>query len=138
MKPIDPAEISAFLDSELDPERTEEVRQAISCDAVLRQVHDGLLAVDGDLKAYAVTLKFRPQVAIDYPWARRHVRLLQVAVLMLLLVLRVSMKFAPAILGNVVECVMLIFVVGWVLRSLVRASDQDCSQLIYEIALNSG
>ena len=40
MKPVDPAEISALLDGELSPERTEQVRRAIAEDSQLRCVFE--------------------------------------------------------------------------------------------------
>ena len=74
MLPIDPTELSAFLDGELPARRAEEVRAALAQDPVLRQSYELLVERDGDWNAQAAAAMFRPRVRIPHaPVAGRFV-----------------------------------------------------------------
>lgn len=67
MRPIEPAELSAFIDGELEEPRAAEVRAALAADATLRERHAGLLQADAHFSALAQTLTLHPQVRWPTP-----------------------------------------------------------------------
>jgi len=133
MKPIDRTEISALLDGELSPQRADLVRRALAEDDALRREYEQLAALDADLKAHAQAMMFTPQVSLPESPAgfRFHVPLL----ISVLILLRVVLKVMPPVLGSCLEILVLVIVITWMLKSLIRASDQDCQLLAREIAL---
>ena len=55
MKPVEPAELSGYLDGELDVARTAEVRELLSRDAALLAQFEALRATDANWRAAAST-----------------------------------------------------------------------------------
>ncbi len=133
MKPIDRTEISAMLDGELSPERADLVRRALAEDDALRREYEQLAALHADLKAHAQAVMFQPQVSL--PESPSGFRFRVPLVIFVLLLLRVVLKAIPPVLGSGLEIFVLILVITWMLKSLIRASDQDCQLLAREIAL---
>jgi anti-sigma factor RsiW len=124
MLPIDPGELSAFLDGELPARRAEEVRAALAQDPVLRQSYELLVVRDADWNARAAAAMFRPRVRI--PRAPIAGRLLMAAVVVLgLLMLRMALKALPPLYGAGLEALLLAIVVGWGLRRILHATDAD-------------
>lgn len=64
MKPIDESELSAYLDDELDPKRTAQVRAALADDEKLAAQLDAFRAVDEAWREAAVTARFAPDVRL--------------------------------------------------------------------------
>src|SRR5262249_2262464 len=123
MLPIDPAELSAFLDGELPAARADEVRAALAQDPVLRQSYEQLVALDADWKARAWTARFRPRVRIAANWVPG--RFLTAAAVLGLLALRLALKAQPPLVGVALEALLLALVVGWGLRRIIHATDAD-------------
>ena len=124
MLPIDPAELSAFLDGELPAGRAEEVRAALAQDPVLRQSYELLVMRDADWSARAAAAMFRPRVRLDRdPFAGRF--LTAVGVVLGLLMLRMALKALPPLYGAGLEAFLLALVVGWGLRRIMHATDAD-------------
>ena len=129
MKPIDPREISALLDGELTEQRAAEVRRAIAEDDSLRQAYRQLAALDGDLKACAAEARFRPRVSTTEARGLPGGHVLSLAGL--------AFKMLPVGLAEVLELGVLALVVGWVLKCLLRASEEDHWRLARNTAANS-
>jgi len=124
MLPIEPAELSAFLDGELPAGRAEEVRAALAQDPLLRQSYEQLVAFDTDWSARAAAAMFRPRVRLDRaPIAGRF--LLVAAVVLGLLLLRMALKALPPLYGVGLEALLLTLVVGWGLRRIMHTTDAD-------------
>lgn len=62
MKPIDPAEFSAYLDGELDPQRARELEEAMQRDSALRAEFERLGALDAGWRSAADTARFAPRL----------------------------------------------------------------------------
>jgi hypothetical protein len=124
MLPIDPAELSAFLDGELPHRRAEEVRAALAQDPVLRQSYDQLVACDVDWSAWAEAAMFRPRVRFARaPFASGF---LKAAVVVLgLLLFRLTLKALPPLYGAGLDALLLTIVVGWGVRRMMHATDAD-------------
>ncbi|HEY0106440.1 MAG TPA: zf-HC2 domain-containing protein, partial [Rhizomicrobium sp.] len=61
---MNPAELSAYLDGELPPERTREVERLLAADPGLRAELDALRRSDAAFRAAAQTAAFRPPVRL--------------------------------------------------------------------------
>ena len=124
MKPIDPTEISMMIDGELDPEREKIVCQAITEDESLRREYENLISLDSALKSYGNEIMFQPNVQIpqSLPLQPVHFPLLGIP----LLILHIAIKFLSPILGSILVLSLLCFVISCILRSMLRASDQEC------------
>jgi len=124
MKPIDPTEISGFMDGELDSEREKEIRQAMTEDASLRLEYEKLSRLDAEFKSYGHQILFQPNVQIprSLPLRPLHFPLLGIP----LLILHIAIKFLPPVLSGVLVILLLCFVICWILRSLLQSSDQEC------------
>jgi anti-sigma factor RsiW len=64
MKPVQPEELSALLDGELDSERAREVEMQIAADPQLRAEFDALSWADARWRAAAATAVFAPAVEL--------------------------------------------------------------------------
>ena len=127
MVPIDPAELSAFLDGELPEGRADEVRAALARDPVLRDSYEQLVALDADCKAKAAAAMVPPRVQLrPSVFVGRYVA---VASVIGLLLLRLALKASPPLVGAVVAAFLLAAFLGWGLRRIIRATDADCRWL---------
>ncbi len=125
MTPIDPAELSAYLDGELSATRADEVRAALALDPELRRSYELLVKCDADWSARAQAAKFSPRVRFARaPWSRS--LLMAAAVVLGLFVLRMALKVMPTICGAGIEAALLVVVVGWGLSRILHATDSDC------------
>jgi anti-sigma factor RsiW len=70
MTDLDPAELSALLDGELDPARGREVEALIAADPVLSAEFEQLKRADQRLKSLAEPAAFRPQIRWPAPEVR--------------------------------------------------------------------
>lgn len=64
MKPIQPEELSAFLDGELSEQRRREVQQQLDCDDVLRAQFESLQTWDRKWHAAAFDARFNPSIEL--------------------------------------------------------------------------
>lgn len=117
MKPIELAELSAFLDGELDSVRTSEVEAALASDSALREEFNTLASVDAEWRSVARTAVFAPNVQLSRnavfagPW------LLTVAVVVVLAAVRFVPKFIDVPeFGFLLHGLTLALVVAWVTR----------------------
>jgi hypothetical protein len=123
MKPVDPAELSALLDGELSPERTEQVRRALAENSDLRCVFEDLSAVHSDLTACGVGARFQPRISLASSSRYPAVGILGFATAML--VLRVTAKFLPLGVGVVFQATALAVVLWWVFSCLLRLAHDE-------------
>ena len=123
MKPVDPAEISALLDGELSPARTEQVRRALAENSELRSVFENLSAVHRDLTACGVAARFRPRISLASSTRFPSVGVLGFTVAML--VLRVTAKLVPLGVGFVFQATALGLVLWWVSSCLLRLAHDE-------------
>jgi len=124
MKSIEPAELFAYLDKEVSPERMIEIEMALQSDAVVRSEFEKLQASHLEWQAAARTLMFSPQITLPANrWHSPSPSLIAGAVVMLL-VLRFVPKFTDVLLIAVLLHVAALSVIlPWVVR-MVR---QDAS-----------
>lgn len=126
MPPIDPAELSAFLDGELPADRAEAVRAALAQDAALRASFERLVALDADCQARAAAVAFRPRVQLAPNFAPG--RYATAAGAIGLLLVRIATKAPPQLVGVGLEVVLLALFLGWGLRRILRATDADLTR----------
>lgn len=65
MIPIQPEELSAFIDGELDSNRAEEIKNSIANDEVWRKRFDELSTLDTNLRNAASGAAFKPKVTFS-------------------------------------------------------------------------
>lgn len=124
MLPIDPAELSAYLDGELPAGRAEEVRAALARDPELRQSYDLLVVHDADWRARAEATMIQPHVRFaGTPWAARVLTV--TGVVLGLLLFRMALKALPPLYGASLEAILLVLVIGWGLGRILHATDVD-------------
>jgi anti-sigma factor RsiW len=136
MKPVDPAEISALLDGELSDQRAAEVRRAIARDESLRQAYEQLAALDGDLKACAAEVMFRPRLSTVEARNLPAAHVLSLAVLALMV--RLAVRLLPLGFSLALEAGVLAVVVWWVVGVLIRASEEAQWRLAARAGGSSG
>jgi anti-sigma factor RsiW len=136
MRPIEPAELSAFLDGELPAGRAEEVRRALAADPVLRRAYEDLAALDAEWKARAAAVAVAPRASLGRAlWGYR---LRAAGALLGLVALRVALKIVPSAVAVPLEAVLLALAAGWGLYRFVRASEADRWRLLRQVALRGG
>lgn len=64
MRPIDPAELSALIDGELDDSRAAEVRAALAGDEALRARYAELTGADAHLRSIAAGVELSPRIRL--------------------------------------------------------------------------
>ncbi|CAN5510438.1 hypothetical protein BH10PLA2_BH10PLA2_03130 [soil metagenome] len=129
MLPIDPAELSAYVDGELTSQRAEEIRAALARDPVLRATYEQLAVLDADWSARAASVMFRPRVRVGpAPFAGPF--LLVAAMVLGLLLVRMGLKFLPPILGTSLEAMLLVLVVLGGLGRILRFTDEDRDRVL--------
>jgi anti-sigma factor RsiW len=123
MPPIDPAELSAYLDGELPAGRADEVRAALARDAALRATFERLAALDADCTARAAAAMFRPRVQLTPSPAPG--RYWMVAGAIGLLLVRLALKSPPPAIAAGLGALLLVLFLGWGPRRILRATDAD-------------
>jgi anti-sigma factor RsiW len=123
MLPIDPSELSAFLDGELPAGRADQVRDALVRDTSLRESFERLAALDADCKARAAAVMFRPRVQLAPRPIYGHYVMAAGAIGLLLV--RLALKAPPPVVGAGLGALLLIFFLSWGLRRILRATDAD-------------
>jgi anti-sigma factor RsiW len=123
MKPVERAELSAYLDGELPPDRAAEVRRAIAEDDSLRAAYEQLAVLDHQWTTLAARAAFHPRVR----WATRAAGppLAAAWLALALLMVRIAAKLGPPLVAGAIEVLALAAVIGWVVLQVVRTSDED-------------
>ncbi len=129
MKPISSDELSAYLDGELDPQRTQEVRQALASDPALQAEFATLHRLDAKLREAALDAQFVPAVKLPahMPLPARGIGGLA-ALVALLVVIRLvpklfSLPMAEWLIVNAVVIAGLLAGTAWMMRDM-RAGDR--------------
>ena len=117
MKPIEPSELSGYLDGELEPDRIREVEAALATDPLLRAEYHALADADRAWKSAAHIAAFVPntQLPSGSPLTRSPSAI--TAILVLLVVLRITPKLGDFVAwGLIVHAAALVVVLPWVVR----------------------
>jgi anti-sigma factor RsiW len=93
---LDPAELSALLDGELDPARARQIEAMIAADPVLSEEFEQLKQADNKLRSLAGAAAFHPRVRWPAPEVRPTPRWLGPCLAVIVLAWAVG-KLAPAI-----------------------------------------
>jgi anti-sigma factor RsiW len=118
VNPIDPAELSAHLDGELDPGRAREVEAALASSPALRGEFNTLVNADNSWRTAARTASFRPGIRVQPANARVRSALRAAGSVVLLLVARVVPKLAGTLEGELIlNGIALTIALIWVVRT---------------------
>ncbi|HEY1899297.1 MAG TPA: hypothetical protein VGG49_05855 [Steroidobacteraceae bacterium] len=127
MKPIEPEELSAFLDGELSSARMSEIEAALKRDPVLRAELSALARMDAAWQSAAGTSVFTPKVefarraAFIRPW------LGIIGILVVLVAVRILPKFTDGLeFGFILHGVGLMVALAWIVRNSSRSWEADC------------
>jgi anti-sigma factor RsiW len=117
MKPIEPAELSAYLDGELNPIRAREVETAMTNEPALRAEFNALTEADTAWRAAARSAEFRPAVRLRHStavWASLPAATAGVA---LLVAVRILPRLTDTLAwGFFLHGITLAIMVVWVIR----------------------
>ena len=121
MTPLDPAELSAFLDGELPPARAREIEALLAEDAGLRAEYEALRQTDADWRQAGAAAMFVSQVRLPLAARGPAISLWPGAIAAALLLARIAAKFiepvAPSLLLNFAGLAL----VGWAVAALARS-----------------
>jgi anti-sigma factor RsiW len=125
MEPINPEELSAYLDGELDAHRAREVSTAIENDPATRQAYKIIAEADYAWRAAAQSARFRPKIALPSRIALESAASM-CATILLLLAVRALPKLSDAITwGLMLQGVALGAMMLWVVAFAGRSPDLD-------------
>ena len=125
MKPIEPTELSGYLDGELEPDRLREVEAALARDSSLRADYEALANADRAWKSIARSAAFVPDTQLQSGKSLTDSRLAIAAVLVLLVVLRMAPKLTDVIAwGLFLHAATFVPVVHWVVRMVREGQNQ--------------
>ncbi len=117
MNPIDPAELSAYLDDELSPARAREVEAAMRDSPALRAELDALLEADKKWRAAVRSASFRPRIRLRNAATPKVSPYRAAGALALLVAARVLPKLGSAWdVELIVNGITLVIVMVWVIR----------------------
>ena len=133
MEKIDRAKISALIDGELSQEEAELVYKTIAEDESLRREYEEITKLNGELKSYARTVMFRPEVT--FPKSSISFNIPVPIIIFAILILRLFLKLIPSVIGGCLEIIVLGFVVTLVLKYLIYISDQERQLLLNRYAM---
>ena len=122
MKTVDPAELSALLDGEISPERTEQVHRALAENSELRSVFESLSAIHKELATCAVAVRFQPRISLA---SSTRVSAVVLGIALVMLVLRVMTKLVPLGVAAMLQAVALVLVLWWVSFYLLRLVHEE-------------
>jgi len=118
MKPIEFAELSAYLDGELDSARAEEVRIAIAIDPALRAEFDSLTETDTKWRATAAAANFYPKVRLAHISTLTESIPVAAAIGALLVLVRFLPKLTDTLVwGFIFHGILLASIVIWLVRA---------------------
>jgi anti-sigma factor RsiW len=117
MNPIDPVELSAYLDGELSPARAREVETALASSPALRAELDALAEADKTWRAAARSAAFRPDVRLRGATVPKVSICRTAGAAALLLAVRFLPKLAGALdVELIANGIALAIVIVWVIR----------------------
>lgn len=117
MNPIEPAELSAYLDGELDAARAREVEAALASSPALREQFKALVSADNSWRATARSASFRPNVRFDADATRTRSVLRAAGGVTLLLAARIVPKLAGGLeLELILNGIALTVALVWIVR----------------------
>jgi anti-sigma factor RsiW len=126
MRLVEPAELSAYLDGELDPDRARELAAALAEDADLRAAYEALANSDKSWQLAAAAASFKPAIDLSSHENSRASRLTEIMVVAVLVALCVMSKTTDAItLGLILHGIALAIALPWI----VRMAREDQNQL---------
>jgi anti-sigma factor RsiW len=125
MEPINPEELSAYLDGELDAHRASQIKAAIENDAATRHAYQIMVEDDSAWRTAAQSAQFRPKIALPsrtVPGSAVSI----CAALVLLLVVRALPKLSDALTwGLMLQGVALVAILVWVVVFARKTPDLD-------------
>lgn len=126
MNPIDPAELSAYLDGELSPARAREIETALMSSPALRAALDALTKADETWRTAARSAAFRPVVRLPGAALPAKVSISRMAGVVALLL---AVRFLPKLTGAldwelVANGIALAVVIAWVIH-MIRAGARE-------------
>jgi len=125
MRLIEPAELSAFLDGELDPDRAREIATALASDSELREEYGALAKADVVWKAAADSALFKPSTQLSTSKVFASSPLAFAAVLIALIALCVTAKLGTVVVWNfVLHAVALAIALPWIIRMARETQNQ--------------
>ena len=130
MTPVQPEELSALIDGELDPQRALAVEAQIAADPVLKREFDELCGLDDRWRDAAWTSNFPVQVLPVAPAAWRSYLAMGAVVIVLLGVRAAARLIDPWPVALTLQCVALISILVWLTRA-ARQRD-SVSQIVTE------
>ena len=117
MKPIEPSELSGYLDGELEPDRIREVEAALANDPFLRADYHVLADADSAWKSAAHLAAFVPNTQLPPGRSLTRSPSAIAAILVLLVVLRITPKLGDLVAwGLIVHAAALAVMLPWVVR----------------------
>jgi len=118
MKPIEPEELSAFLDGELGGARAGEVKAALKSDPVLRAEFNALAEKDAAWQSAAGTSVFAPKVQLARHASSIRPWLGTAAILIVLVAVRMLPKLTDGLeFGFILHGIALVIALAWVIRN---------------------
>ncbi len=127
MNPIDPAELSAYLDGELSPARAREVESALASSPALQAELDALTNADRSWRLAARSAAFRSDIRLPRAAARKVPLYRTTGAVVLLLAVRFLPKLAGALDWQIIaNGVALAIAMVWVIR-MTRAGGRETS-----------
>jgi anti-sigma factor RsiW len=125
MEPINPEELSAYLDGELDAHGASQIKAAIENDAATRHAYQILVEDDSAWRAAAQSAQFRPKLALPSRTALGSV-VAMCAALLFLLVIRALPKLSDALTwGLMLQGAALVAIMVWVVVLARKTPDFD-------------
>lgn len=125
MNPIEPTELSAYLDGELSSARMLEIESALERDAELRAEFEALKSAHISWQAAARSAMFTPQITLSRGTPFLQSRPAVACALVILLVLRFVPKFTDIVVFAVfLHAIALLAILPWVVQ-MVRQDARD-------------
>jgi anti-sigma factor RsiW len=125
MEPINPEQLSAYLDGELDAHRAGQIKAAIENDAATRHAYQIIVEDDSAWRAAAQSAQFQPKIALPSRTALGSAAAM-CAALLLLLVVRALPKLSDALTwGLMLQGVALVAIMVWVVAFARMTPDLD-------------
>lgn len=125
MNPIEPAELSAYLDGELNPARAREVESALATSPALQAELDALTKADKTWRMAARLAAFRSTIQLPRTSSRKVPLYRTAGAVVLLLAVRFLPKLAGALdWGLIANGVALAIAMVWVIR-MTRAEERQ-------------
>lgn len=126
MQPIEPAELSAYLDGELDSNRARDVAIALATDPALRARYDALANVDAAWRTAVLAAQFTPAVQFE----KRKALDISVPILAIVLICLVALLLLSKIddvmeWSLVLHSIVLTIALPWIVRMAQEEQNQS-------------